>query len=59
MKLSDITPKLNNEIVEETTRRCRVLNDFTKKTFTKIFDEVITERGFTPKSYHSYMRKYF
>lgn len=59
MKTSDITPKLNMEIADETSRRCKALNDFSKKTFNRIFDEVITERGFTPKSYHSHARKYF
>ena len=59
MKLSDITPKLNREIADTAWKRCKEINDFSQKAFNRIFNEAITEKGFNPKSYHAYMRKYF
>ena len=59
MKTSGITPELNSEIVKETEKRCIALNDYSKKTFDKIFNQIIMEHGYSVKYYHAYMRKYF
>lgn len=59
MKVSRITPKLNQEITEITANRCKEINDFSQETFSRIFNKVIIEKGLSPKSYHEYMRKYF
>lgn len=56
-KTSEITPALNSQILEATQKA--LPGGCTKKQFDAEFNEQIKKAGFSPKSYHAYMRKYF